>query len=86
MNVGRIAFGPGAVVPLHASDRATHGTAVSSVRGKLRCPWHDEATPSCVYTAYQHHCFGCGHSGSLDDLVARLTDIGRIEDAAYARG
>ena len=38
--------------------------------GKVRCPFHDDATPSLQIYADHYHCFVCGaHGGPVDWLV-----------------
>lgn len=46
--------------------------------GKIRCPVHDEDSPSCyLYGSDNHyHCFGCGAHGSVFDLVSAVRGIG----------
>jgi hypothetical protein len=40
-----------------------------SVNGKIRCPFHEDDTPSLHVYADHYHCFGCGaHGGHLDWL------------------
>ena len=38
--------------------------------GKIRCPLHDESTPSCIYDDKKEvfNCFGCGKGGSVVEL------------------
>jgi DNA primase len=42
----------------------------------VRCPWHDESTPSCLISnagngfGIMAHCFGCGRSGNVFDVIA----------------
>lgn len=46
--------------------------------GKVRCPAHDERTPSCHVGGGDEtkwHCFGCAAGGSVIDLAALLWDI-----------
>jgi DNA polymerase I-like protein with 3'-5' exonuclease and polymerase domains len=36
--------------------------------GKINCPFHDDATPSCqLYDDGHYHCFGCGAHGWIED-------------------
>lgn len=39
-------------------------------RVRIRCPWHDERTPSCLVDEARgaYHCFGCGRYGDISDL------------------
>ena len=57
--------------------------------GKVRCPFHDDATPSLhVYEDAQRgwYCFGCGRGGSIYDLGAPLLRRGtRGEDFVKLR-
>jgi hypothetical protein len=64
----------------------------------VRCPWHDERTPSCSITlgpngTLRVHCFGCGRGGDALHLVAaaRGLDVRRdfkrvLEEAAQIAG
>lgn len=40
----------------------------------MRCPFHYEKTPSCVWVGERRffHCFGCGKSGGLQELLDAL--------------
>lgn len=43
----------------------------------IRCPWHDDATPSCTITigperTIRAHCFSCGESWDVLSLIARV--------------
>ena len=43
----------------------------------IRCPWHDEKTPSCSVTrgndgTVRARCFGCGATGDAFTLVAQV--------------
>lgn len=44
---------------------------------KIRCPYHQEKTPSCVIKGEIFHCFGCGESGSIEKINNKLKDNGR---------
>lgn len=56
-----------------ALDEITHArdTSIASLLGlpegrrqTIRCPFHNEHTPSCVlYPDNGYHCFGCGKNG-----------------------
>lgn len=36
------------------------------------CPWHDEQTPSLHVYGRRFLCFGCGKSGTVEELALRL--------------
>ncbi len=40
-------------------------------KGKVLCPWHDDKDPSLSLdlSTGKYHCFGCGKSGHVNDLV-----------------
>jgi hypothetical protein len=43
----------------------------------VRCPWHDDAHPSCSIRVGEHgtivvHCFACGAKGDILALIARV--------------
>ena len=41
----------------------------------IRCPFHDDSTPSCSVSLTKpcYRCFGCGKSGTRRALLAKLT-------------
>lgn len=49
----------------------------------IRCPFHDDRTPSCAINLDKKlfHCFGCGAQGSILDFIA-LMDSCSVADAA----
>jgi DNA primase len=55
--------------------------AARQARGiTVRCPWHNERTPSCSITVgadgtLRAHCFGCGHGGDVLHLVAQVRGL-----------
>jgi hypothetical protein len=56
-----------------------------SARGvSVRCPWHDEKTPSCSVTAVgglvRVKCFGCGQGGDVLSLVAAVRGLSASRD------
>lgn len=50
-------------------------------RGKACCPFHSDRTPSLSFKNGRFKCFGCGESGDVTDLVAKLYGI-TLHDAA----
>lgn len=71
-----------AVCPRVYVERLTGAQVARS--GKMRCPFHDDRTPSLhVYEDPQRgwYCFGCGRGGSIYDFAALLLGRGtRGED------
>lgn len=49
--------------------------------GMARCPFHDDRRPSLKLNEDYFFCFGCGASGDVVDLTAKLFDIDRREAA-----
>lgn len=49
----------------------------------IRCPFHDDRTPSCAINLDKKlfHCFGCGAQGTILDFIA-LMDSCSVADAA----
>ena len=45
------------------------------------CPFHADRTPSMKLDEDYFYCFGCGTSGDVIDLVARLFDLSNYEAA-----
>lgn len=43
----------------------------------VRCPFHDEKTPSCIISPKSNlfHCFGCGAAGSVIDWVMKTQGV-----------
>lgn len=67
-----------AVTPKQAA--ATYGIRVQR-NGMCRCPFHDDRTPSMKLYEDHYHCFGCGATGDVVDLVSRYFSIGPYEAA-----
>ena len=45
------------------------------------CPFHNDRTPSMKLNEDYFYCFGCGATGDVIDLVARLFDLSKYEAA-----
>ena len=45
------------------------------------CPFHDDRHPSMKLNSDYFYCFGCGVTGDVIDLVARLFDLSSFEAA-----
>ena len=49
--------------------------------GMACCPFHDDRTPSMKLYPDHFHCFGCGRTGDVIDLAARLTGLSALDAA-----
>jgi hypothetical protein len=49
------------------------------VGGKIRCPFHDDHTPSLQVYADHYHCFVCGAHGDLTDWLVRVEGLDQAE-------
>jgi len=49
--------------------------------GMACCPFHRDRHPSMKLNEDYFYCFGCGASGDVTDLTARLNDLGNYEAA-----
>ena len=43
--------------------------------GMVRCPFHDDHTPSLKLNEDYFYCLGCGAGGDVVSLTARLFDL-----------
>ena len=59
---------------------AYYGLQVSR-NGMACCPFHDDRHPSMKLNERYFYCFGCGATGGVIDLVARLFDLSSYEAA-----
>ena len=50
--------------------------------GLVRCPFHDDHTPSLKLNEDYFYCFGCGAGGDVVSLSARLFDLRPYEAAS----
>lgn len=60
---------------------AEHYGLQVSRNGMTRCPFHDDRHPSMKLNEDYFYCFGCGATGDVIDLVARLFDLSAYEAA-----
>jgi DNA polymerase len=51
------------------------------VRGKIRCPFHDDHAPSLQVYADHYHCFACGAHGDLVDWLMKVEGLDHAEAA-----
>ena len=49
--------------------------------GMVRCPFHDDHTPSLKLNEDYFYCFGCGAGGDVVELTRRLFDLRPYEAA-----
>ena len=59
---------------------AYYGLHVSR-NGMACCPFHDDRHPSMKLNERYFYCFGCGATGDVIDLVARLFNLSNYEAA-----
>ena len=65
-----------AVTPRMAAER--YGLPIQ--QGSMtRCPFHADRTPSMKLNEDYFYCFGCGATGEVIDLAARLFDLSKYE-------
>ena len=50
-------------------------------KGMVRCPFHDDRHPSMKLNEDYFYCFGCGASGDVIALTAKLTGLSPGEAA-----
>lgn len=66
---------------ISVSDAAEHYGLQVSRNGMACCPFHDDWHPSMKLNERYFYCFGCGATGDVTDLVARLFDLSSYEAA-----
>ena len=62
-------------------DAAEHYGLQVSRNGMCSCPFHEDRHPSMKLNERYFYCFGCGATGDVIDLVARLFDLSSYEAA-----
>ena len=62
-------------------DAAEHYGLQVNRNGMCRCPFHEDRHPSMKLNERYFYCFGCGATGDVIDLVARLFDLSNYEAA-----
>ena len=65
-----------AVTPRMAAER--YGLPVRQ-GNMVCCPFHNDRTPSMKLNEDYFYCFGCGATGDVIDLAARLFDLSKYE-------
>ena len=66
-----------AVTPRMAAER--YGLPIQQ-GGMVCCPFHADRTPSMKLNEDYFYCFGCGATGDVIDLAARLFDLSKYEE------
>ena len=59
---------------------ALYGLPITTTR-MTRCPFHEDHTPSMKLNDTYYYCFGCGATGDVIDLTARLFDLSSLQAA-----
>ena len=57
---------------------ALYGLPITTTR-MTRCPFHEDHTPSMKLNDTYYYCFGCGATGDVIDLTARLFDLSCLQ-------
>ena len=59
---------------------ALYGLPITTT-GMTYCPFHEDHTPSMKLNDTYYYCFGCGATGDVIDLTARLFDLSCLQAA-----
>ena len=59
---------------------ALYGLPITTTR-MTRCPFHEDHTPSMKLNDTYYYCFGCGATGDVIDLTARIFDLSSLQAA-----
>ena len=59
---------------------ALYGLPITTT-GMTRCPFHEDHTPSMKLNDTYYSCCGCGATGDVIDLTARLFDLSSLQAA-----
>ena len=62
-------------------DAAEHYELQVNRNGMCSCPFHEDRHPSMKLNERYFYCFGCGATGDVIDLVARLFNMSSYEAA-----
>ena len=66
---------------IRVPDAAEHYGLQAGRNGMCSCPFHEDRHPSMKLNERYFYCFGCGATGDVIDLVARLFDLSSYEAA-----
>ena len=59
---------------------ALYGLPITTT-GMTRCPFHEDHTPSMKLNDTYYYCFGCGATGDVIDLIARIFNLSSLQAA-----
>ena len=59
---------------------ALYGLPITTT-GMTRCPFHEDHTPSIKLNDAYYYCFGCGATGDVIDLTARIFALSSLQAA-----
>ena len=59
---------------------ALYGLPITTT-GMTCCPFHEDHTPSVKLNDAYYYCFGCGATGDVIDLTARIFDLSSLQAA-----
>lgn len=59
---------------------ALYGLPITTT-GMTCCPFHEDHTPSMKLNDAYYYCFGCGATGDVIDLTARIFDLSSLQAA-----
>ena len=62
-------------------DAAEHYGLQVNRNGMCSCPFHEDRHPSMKLNERYFYCFGCGATGDVIDLTARLFDLSSLQAA-----
>lgn len=68
-----------AKIPLR--DAAEYYGFQANRQGMIRCPFHDDHTPSLKLNRDYFYCFGCGAHGDVIEFAARLFGLSNLQAA-----
>ena len=66
---------------VNVPDAAERYGIKTNHHGMAKCPFHDDHHPSLKLNHHYFYCFGCGATGDVIDLVARLYHLKPYEAA-----